>query len=143
MPKRVIKVNVKLPKGFVATPEIEARVQAAANGAIEDLAAQLKAAEKIVADLEKKGIAISVEEILERQRQGGTSKTPAAKKVTSKSKKASGRRSRTVLSDEQKQALITDLKAGLITRVVAEKYGVSTATVANIKTSAGLTKKRG
>ena len=44
------------------------------------------------------------------------------------------------ITDETKTAIIADLKGGASARIVAEKHGVSTASVNNLKKKAGLVK---
>jgi transposase-like protein len=54
------------------------------------------------------------------------------------------RRPRTIVSPETKDAVVEDVKAGLLkTHEIAEKYKITEASVYNIKSVRGLTKKRG
>lgn len=134
MAKRTIKINLKLPTGVVATKELEAKATQAAQDAIASSVQELAEAQKLVKELASKGIQISATELLSR-------KTGKRKTVTSQVGTKTTRK-RVVLSDAKKAALIADLKAGAKVAASAEKYGISTATVMNLKTAAGLTKKR-
>ena len=96
------------------------------------------ALQKIAKDLSSKGFTITAQELLARKKNLG-SKKPTVKAV--KAAKAAARK-RVVLTPAQKKALITDLKAGAKTADAVKKYGVSVATVMNIKAAAKLTKKR-
>ena len=135
MAKRTIKLNIKLPAGITATPELEAKANAAANAAIKTAVKDMVALKKIASDLSKKGIDITAQELLARRKQAKGKKaiTKSAKKTT---------RKRIVLTPAQKKSLVADLKKGTKTADVVKKYGVSIATVMNIKAAAKLTKKR-
>lgn len=135
MAKRTIKLNIKLPAGMTATPELEAKAIVAANAAIKTAVKDMVALQKIASDLSKKGIDITAQELLARRKQASDKKAIAkpVKKTT---------RKRVVLSPAQKKSLVADLKKGSTTADVVKKYGVSIATVMNIKAAAKLTKKR-
>ena len=135
MAKRTIKLNIKLPSGVQATPQLEAKVTAAANAVVEAESGDYLEAQKLAKELAGKGITISAEELLKRKASKSSSgtKKKTAKKAT---------RKRTVLTDAKKKALVAEIKKGAKPPALAAKYGVSTATVMNIKAAAGLTKKR-
>lgn len=137
MAKRNIKINIKLPAGIVATKELVDQATNAAKNVVDAGLQDLIEASALAKELAKKGIQISAEELLERR---STKKKTAPTKRTASSK---GKRTRVVLDQAQKKALISDLKAGAKVAEAAAKYGVSTATIMNIKKAAGLTKKRG
>ena len=66
--------------------------------------------------------------------------------VVSKKVKGKGRKKRTraTITDELRDKVIADAKAGKMTGVeIAKAHGISVPSVANIKKAAGLTKKRG
>ncbi|MGC6455764.1 MAG: hypothetical protein ACON39_05970 [Coraliomargaritaceae bacterium] len=135
MAKRTIKLNIKLPAGVHATSKLEAKALAAAKAVIESEASVYQEAQKLAKQLSAKGIQITAEELIMRKTSG----------KRSASKKASGKkavRKRVVLSEAKRKTLISDIKKGEKTPALAAKYGVSTATVMNIKAAAGLTKKR-
>lgn len=138
MAKRTIKINIKLPTGITATPELEAKATAAANDAVKAAVKDVLALQKIAKDLSSKGFAITAQELLARKKNLG------GKKMTVKAVKAAkvAPRKRVVLTPAQKKALVADLKAGAKTADTVKKYGVSVATVMNIKAAAKLTKKR-
>lgn len=133
MAKRTIKINIKLPAGITASKELEAKATKAANDAVSDALNDLVETQKLADKLASEGIKISAEELMSR-RIGKTGRKSAAKKT--------GARKRVVLTDAQRQQLADDLKAGMKIKEAAEKYGVSGATVSNIKTDVGLTSKR-
>ena len=136
MAKRTIKLNIKLPAGVHATSELESKALAAAKAVIHSEAGVYQEAQKLAKQLSAKGIQIIAEELIQRKTSGksakGSKKTPAKKAV----------RKRVVLTDAKRKSLISDIKKGEKTPSLAAKYGVSTATVMNIKAAAGLTKKR-
>ena len=138
MAKRTIKINLKLPAGIVASKELEGKATKAAKEAIAACIEELAEAQKLANELASKGIQITAAELLTRK----TTKKRA--KGSTMALKSSGEftRKRVVLNDEQKAALIKNLKSGGKVAETAEKYGVSTATVMNLKTAAGLTKPR-
>ena len=135
MAKRTIKLNIKLPAGVYATSELESKALAAAKAVIQSEAGAYQEAQKLSKQLSAKGIQISAEELIKRKASGKSSKgnnAGAAKPV----------RKRVVLTDAKRKSLVSEIKKGAKTPALAEKYGVSTATVMNIKAAAGLTKKR-
>lgn len=138
MAKRTIKINIKLPTGITATSELEAKATAAANDAVKTAVKDMLALQKISKDLSSKGFAITAQELLARRKNLGGRK-PTVKAV--KTAKAAPRK-RVVLTPVQKKALVADLKAGAKTADAVRKYGVSVATVMNIKAAAKLTRKR-
>ncbi len=135
MAKRTIKINIKLPTGVDATSELEAKAAAAAKAVVDAQAGAYIEAQKLAKELSAKGIKITADELIKRKTAGKrtTSKKTATKKAT---------RKRVVLTDAKRKSLITEIKGGAKTPALAAKYGVSTATVMNVKASAGLTKKR-
>lgn len=135
MAKRTIKINIKLPAGITANKELETKVTEAANAAVADALKDLIETQKLADELAAQGIHISAQELLSRK-VGAKGRKAAAKSG------GTGPRKRVVLSDNAREKLISDLKAGMKIRVAAEKYGVSTATVSGIKTKAGLIKKK-
>jgi len=147
MAKRTIKINIKLPNGVAATKELTDAASNAAKSVIDSTVNQLAEAQKLAKDLAKKGIEITPEELMQRKKSDGrrvakkASKT-AAKKAAAKKSANKGSRKRVVLSDAQRAKLTEDLKGDMKIAEAAKKYGVSTATVMNVKTSAGLTKPK-
>jgi Mor family transcriptional regulator len=135
MAKRTIKINIKLPAGVTATPALEAKANAAALTAIKSATKDMAALQKIAKELSSKGIEITPEELLARK------KGSSAAKKSAPSKKVATRK-RVVLTPAQKKALIVDLKAGSKTAALVKKYGVSVATIMNVKAAAKLTKRR-
>ncbi|NCG08640.1 MAG: hypothetical protein GWO81_03600 [Verrucomicrobia bacterium] len=135
MAKRTIKISIKLPAGVTATAALEAKAKAAALAVIKSATKDMVALQKIAKDLSSKGISITPQELLARKKGSSTTKTAV------KTKSATVRK-RVVLTPAQKKAMIAELKAGAKTAVMVKKYGVSIATVMNIKTAAKLTKKR-
>lgn len=133
MAKRTIKINIKLPTGVTANSELVAKATKAANDAVSDAVSDLVEAQELAKSLASKGISISPEELMRRKSGKSASKT-AAKKA--------GTRKRVVLSEAKRKSLLADLKADMKIKDAEKKYGVSGATVMNIKTKAGLTKKR-
>ena len=135
MAKRTIKINIKLPNGVLSTTALEAKVTAAATAVVDAEAGAYIEAQKLAKELSAKGIRISAEELMQRKTSG---------KLTGAKKKAAAKvtRKRIVLTDAKRKALVTELKNGAKTPALSAKYGVSTATVMNIKANAGLTKKR-
>ncbi|PXA03860.1 hypothetical protein DDZ13_09465 [Coraliomargarita sinensis] len=133
MAKRTIKINIKLPAGVTADNELVAKATKAANDAVSDAIGDLVETQKLAKSLAEKGIHISARELLKHKKG-----KPAPKKAS----KTTGTRKRVVLSNAKRKQLIADLKAGVTIKGAAEKYGVSGATVMNIKTKAGLTNKR-
>jgi len=138
MAKRTIKINIKLPNGVAATKELTDAATDAAKSVIDTTVGQLAEAQKLAKDLAKKGIEMTPEEILERQKGG---KRPTAKKAAKKSARK-GARKRVVLSDAQRKNLVEDLKGGMKISEAEKKYGISSATVMNVKKGAGLTKPK-
>lgn len=137
MSKRTIKINIKLPAGVFATKQLTDEATQAAKAVVDASLAEISEAAKLAKELAKKGIQITAEEILERKT--SPVKSSAAKPAR---KKSASKRTRVVLDDAQKSALVEDLKNGAKVAAAAAKYGISTATVMNIKTAAGLTKSR-
>lgn len=135
MAKRTIKLNLKLPSGIVATKALTDKVTAAAQAVIDSESSELLEAQQLAEELSSKGIKISATELLSRKRPARSAKR-ATKSSTGSVRK------RVTLSEAQRAELVEELKGGIKIAAAAEKYGVSTATVMNIKTAAGLTKKR-
>lgn len=133
MAKRTIKISIKLPAGVTASKELEAKATKAANDAVTDALGDLVEAERLAKQLAAQGIQISAEELMSRKT-GKRSRKSATKKA--------GSRKRVVLTDAIREKLAADLKAGMKINEAAKNYGVSPATVMNVKTEAGLTKKR-
>lgn len=133
MAKRTIKINIKLPAGITVSKELVDKATKAANDAVSDAVGDLVEAQKLANSLAAQGIQITAEELMSRK-SGMSARKPAAKKA--------GTRKRVVLTDTKRKNLIADLKADMKIKDAVKKYGVSGATVMNIKTEAGLTKKR-
>ena len=138
MPKRTIKITLKLPTGILASKELEQITTQAAQVALAAAIAELTEAQKLADELASKGIHITAAELLtlKTSKRGAKSSTMALKSNTATTRK------RVVLSENQKADLVEDLKLGAKVAVAANKYGVSTATVMNLKSAAGLTKHR-
>ena len=161
MPKRTIKLNLKLPSGVVATKELVDQATQAAKDVIDASAQDITEATRTAEDLARRGFDITADELLGRKKSsgGGVKKSATRKGAATKSaakgvkgvkgakkaKKAkkTGGRKRVVLSSEQKSALVNELKDGMKISEATKKYGVSTATVMNVKKAAGLTKGKG
>lgn len=141
MAKRTIKINIKLPKGVIATRELTAKATKAANDAVAEASGALVEAQKLVDFMAKSGVRITVEEILTRKKGKASPSKKTARKATRKAA-AKGKRTRVVLNDAKKQALLAELKDGAKATATAKKYGVSNATVMKMKREAGLTKPR-
>ncbi|MEM1222903.1 MAG: hypothetical protein AAGH40_09090 [Verrucomicrobiota bacterium] len=139
MAKRTIKINIKLPAGIIATPELIKTATKAAEDVVNASASDLIEAQKLAKELVKKGVQITAEEILARK---SVTRKKTGSKASKKSVTASSTRKRVVLEPAQRKALIAELKSGAKIAAAAKKFGISTATVMNIKTSAGLTKSR-
>ncbi|MFP4673498.1 MAG: hypothetical protein ACLFO5_02785 [Opitutales bacterium] len=106
--------------------------------------ASVKAATKKVAAKKRSAKKAAGKKVASKKAAGqktAVSKSPAKKKT----KRASARkgRKRVTLSPERRNALIEDLKGDMKIAEATQKYGVSPATVMNIKSAAGLTKARG
>ncbi|MFW6217773.1 MAG: hypothetical protein ACOC4K_02140 [Verrucomicrobiota bacterium] len=142
MAKRTIKINIKLPNGVTATKELVEIATNAAKSAIDSTVSELAEAQKVAEELANKGISITAEELLRRKSKDGAKRgRKKAAKRTSKKAKA-GARKRVVLTDAQREAMAEDLKGDMKINEAAKKYGVSAATVMNVKTAAGLTSPR-
>ncbi|MEM8867594.1 MAG: hypothetical protein AAGC73_04945 [Verrucomicrobiota bacterium] len=139
MAKRTIKINIKLPSGVTATTELVQKATKAAKEVVDGSIKDLVEAQKLAKELASKGVQITADEILARKAPGAKKTKSAATKKAATDKNT---RKRVVLTLAQRKSLIADLKTGAKLSVVSKKYGVSTATVMNIKTSAGLTKTR-
>ncbi len=137
MAKRTIKINIKLPAGVTATEELVKEATKAAKAVVDSLSSELAQAQKMARELAKQGFSVSADDLL-KSKNAKSGKAPKAAVKTPRKKSA---RTRVVLSDAQKAALTEDLKKGLKINQAAGKYGVSPATVMNIKTAAGLTRK--
>ncbi len=125
MSKKSMKITVKAPRGLKLNDPIVVKATQAAQAVIDevsDLSETVKA-------LQAKGINMTLSELLSR-RGGSAQKSPAS------------RSKRTVLTAAQKKEVAAALKSGATAAAVADQFGVSTATVNNIKRSAGLTKPR-
>ena len=140
MAKRTIKINIKLPAGIAATKELTDKTSAAAQSVIDAAVGELAEAQKLSKELKARGVTISAEELLNHMEPQKGRGRPTKK--TSAKPEAEGARKRVVLSDAQRKALIAELKAGATVAAAAESYGISTATVMNIKKAAGIVKKR-
>ena len=135
---KTIKINIKLPKGVTATAALVNAATKAANEAVNAGLGDYKEALAISKELAKKGISMTADEVLQRRGKKRATKSAAA----AKSGSGTGRK-RVVLTDAQKKAAVAELKKGAKTAAVSKKFGVSSATVMNIKRAAGLTKARG
>lgn len=128
--KQNLKLSVPLPAGVTATAELQSKAEAAVKKVISDLGAYASHA----AHFQALGYQVTAADLLKLSR----GKTP----------KAGGRkpgkvgRSRVVLTDSQRSEITEMLRGGATARAAAEKYGVSSATVNNIKKEAGLVKGR-
>ena len=138
------KITVKAPRGSKLDDGVVKKAQAAAQAVLDKFGGLYKT----VADLNAQGISITLEELLSRH--GGKAKATRKarrKKIARKSKttrkKSKGKERRTVLTAEQRKSLTEMLKAGATAGKVAVEFGVSPATVNNIKRAAGLTKSKG
>ncbi|MFP4069690.1 MAG: hypothetical protein ACOCVJ_02260 [Verrucomicrobiota bacterium] len=142
MAKRTIKINIKLPNGVTATKELVEIATNAAKSAIDSTVSELAEAQKVAEELANKGISITAEELLRRKSKDGAKRgrKKAAKRASKKAK--AGARKRVVLTDAQREAMAEDLKGDMKINEAAKKYGVSAATVMNVKTAAGLTSPR-
>ncbi|MFP4259525.1 MAG: hypothetical protein ACLFS1_00430 [Opitutales bacterium] len=135
MAKRTLKINIKLPTGVSPTYSLINEATEAAKKVVDSAASDIIDAQKIVKDMSKRGIQMTVDEVLER-------KSGSKRGRTAPKKQGKGSRKRVVLTDEQRQALAEDLRNGMKIKDAQDKYGVSQATVTNIKSAEGLTKKR-
>jgi len=120
-----MKITVKAPRGLKSNDPIVVKATKAAQAVIDeasDLTETVKA-------LQAKGINMTLSDLLSLRNTSG-------KKASSSSGK------RTVLTPAQKKQVEARLKSGATAAAVATEFGVSTATVNNIKRSAGLTKPR-
>lgn len=160
-----MNISVKAPRGTKPGDTVVKKAQAAAQAVMNEYGPLYAA----VAGLSARGISITVEELLSRRgakstgprkakatRKKAGRKKAARKKVARKTaapkaaapktkaapKKAKRKSRRTVLTTEQRQSLTDRLKAGATAAKAAAEFGVSTATVNNIKRAAGLTKPR-
>lgn len=125
MANKSMKITVKAPRGLKSNDPIIDKATKAAQAVIDeasDLTDTIKA-------LQSKGINMSLSELLSRRSGSGK-------------KAAGGTGKRTVLTSAQKKQVEARLKSGATAAAVATEFGVSTATVNNIKRSAGLTKPR-
>jgi hypothetical protein len=135
MAKRTIKINLKLPAGMTATNSLISEATNAAKNVVESASSNVIEAQKIAKDMAKRGVNMTAEEVLTRM--GGAKPKQTAKKGAKK-----GARKRVVLTDAQRKSLVEDLKAGIKIKDAEKKYGVSQATVTNIKKAHGLTKPK-
>jgi len=143
MAKRTIKLNLKLPSGVTATPELEQKVTDAAKKAIDDSIGEYSEAQRIAKQFAAKGVDISPEEVMQRRKSGGHSvKKKSARKGAKKGAKKKSARKRVTLSQDQKNQMVEDLKGGMTGSAAARKYGVSQTTVMNVKRGAGMTQSR-
>jgi len=125
MANKSMKITVKAPRGLKSNDPIVVKATKAAQAVIDeasDLTETVKA-------LQAKGINMTLSDLLSLRNTSG-------KKASSSSGK------RTVLTPAQKKQVEARLKSGATAAAVATEFGVSTATVNNIKRSAGLTKPR-
>ena len=125
MATKSMKITVKAPRGLKNNDPIVAKATKAAQAVIDEVA-DLQDALKV---LKAKGVNMTLQDLLSHR--GGKAKA---------TKTGSGKR--TVLTAAQRKQVISDLKGGATAAATASKFGVSTATVNNIKRSAGLTKSR-
>lgn len=125
MAKKIMKITVKAPRGLKSNDPIVVKATKAAQEVIDEVSDLTDT----VKSLQAKGINMTLSELLSRR-------TGSSKKVSGGSGK------RTVLTEDQKNQVVVSLKSGSTAAVVATEFGVSTATVNNIKRSAGLTKPR-
>lgn len=125
MANKSIKLTVKAPRGLKSNDPIVAKATKAAQAVIDeasDLTETVKA-------LQAKGINMTISDLLSLRNTSGKKASVSTGK-------------RTVLTAAQKKQVEARLKSGSTAAAVASEFGVSTATVNNIKRSAGLTKPR-
>jgi len=157
-PKRIntTSIELKKPRGIELTKPIIDRAAAAAQSVVDEFS-RLAVAQQI---LKEQGINLSLEEIVAladrpaskpvaRKAAGrpkGAKKAKRAKKAVKKAvksrRKGKKKSKRVVLTAEQKAELVKTLKGGITAGAAAKQFGVSTATVNNIKKDAGLVKPR-
>lgn len=166
MAKRTIKISIKLPAGITSSKELEDKAAKAANDAVTNALSDLVETQKLAKKLASQGIQISAEELMSRkvERVGKVEKVERVERVERVGKveragkagkagkvgssgrkvaaKKTGARKRVVLSDAERKKMAADLDADMKIKEAAKKYGVSSATVMNVKTKAGLTNKR-
>lgn len=163
MAKRTIKISIKLPAGITSSKELEDKAAKAANDAVTNALSDLVETQKLAKKLASQGIQISAEELMSRKvervgkvekververvgKVGKVERAGKAGKVGSSGRKVAakktGARKRVVLSDAERKKMAADLDADMKIKEAAKKYGVSSATVMNVKTKAGLTNKR-
>lgn len=134
MANKSMKITVKAPRGLKTNDPIVLKAQKAAQAVIDE-ASDLADTVKV---LQSKGINMTLSELLSLRNTSG--KKVATPTATGKGK---GKGKRTVLTPAQKSQVEARLKSGATANAVAKEFGVSSATVNNIKRSAGLTKPRG
>lgn len=137
MPKRTIKINLRLPSGLTATKDLVDRATKAAKDVVDESHNNLASAKKIADDLARQGIKMSPQEVLERKMGSGSG---GARKRRRSAVRSGASKRRGKLTPEARQALIDDLKQGAKINEAAKKHGVSSATVTNVKSAAGLTR---
>lgn len=133
MAKRTIKISIKLPTGISASKELEEVATKAANDAVSEALGDFVETQKMAKKLAMEGFQISAEELMRRKVAKPGRKVAAKKKAI---------RKRVVLSDAQRKKMAADLDAGMKIKEAMKKYGVSSATVMNVKSKAGLTNKQ-
>jgi len=141
-------ILVTCPAGVKLDKALLKRAKAAAQAIVNESAGALA----LQAQLRKLGLVLSLADVAKLQAaKAAPAKAPAAPKTTkaSKGRKAGmvrrgrkRRRSRAVLTAEQRAKALEQLKAGATAGAVAKEFGVSMATVNIMKRAAGLTKPR-
>ena len=171
LPTKPMRITVKAPRSIKLGDVAVKKAQAAAQAVVDHFGSLYES----VAELNARGISITLEELLSRggakakaptkrkkaRRKSKVSKrkaaakpkaeaTPkaaakpkAASKPKARRKKSKGKSRRMVLSADQRKSVTDRLQAGATAAKVAAEFGVSPATVNNIKRAAGLTKPRG
>lgn len=134
MAKRTIKLNIKLPAGINASEELEIIARDAANAAIAEAVREFVEVQKLAKNLSAQGIIISAEELLSKKIKGPK---------INLGRTSTGRRRRVVLSDTKRENVLADLDKGMKTAEAARKYGVSIATISNIRRRSGHTQNEG
>lgn len=127
--KQNLKLSIPLPAGVAVTAELQSKAEAAVKKVVNELGAYASHA----AQFQALGYNVTATDLLKLSRSKSTKGSP---------RKAKANRGRVVLNDDQRKEITALLKSGSTSRAAAEKYGISTATVNNIKKEAGLVKGR-
>jgi len=164
--KLTTSIEIKSPRGVELTKAIMDRAAAAAQIVIDEFS-RLVVARNV---LREQGINLSIEDIIALTEKRGMKSAVESKEVrvvrgrkrvgkralkkrvapgkkagkVGRAKKAGrkGKGKRVVLSMEQRAEVVEALRGGITAHEVAKQFGVSVATVNNIKKEAGLVKSR-